>query len=69
MEKSTKNYIQMFQDAKNIRDIDLMSEIFNEMAAEAGIRDDAAKGKRLAEMRNSREHGTRFEGSVPGKKF
>ena len=64
-----KNYIQLFNDAKAKNDIDQMAAIFEEMAATVGIMDDAAKGKRLAEMRNSREHGTRFEGSVPGKKF
>ena len=64
-----KNYIQLFNDAKAKNDIGQMAAIFEEMAATVGIMDDAAKGKRLAEMRNSREHGTSFEGSVPGKKI
>jgi hypothetical protein len=64
-----KNYLAMFNEAKAIRDIDRMAVIFEELAAEAGIMDDAAKGKRLATLMNSKMSGRSFEGSVPGKKI
>lgn len=73
--KFSKDFARMFQEAKKIGNLDRCEEIFNELCAEVGHANQAADmssataGKRLAELLNSKENGTSFEGSVPGKKI
>lgn len=71
----SKQYGKMFADAKAIKNLDRMEEIFNELASEVGLPNETAdlssaeSGKRLAELLNARQSGASFEGSVPGKKI
>lgn len=62
--KPSKDYFTLFQDAKKINNVDRMSELFRELAAEVGISDpdsteaQRSAAKNLAELRNAQDAGT-----------
>lgn len=70
----SRNFVSMFADAKKIKNIDQMEQVFKELCTEVGIVDpqsaasQAAAGTRCAAYMNSRQNNTSFEGSTPGKK-
>lgn len=59
----SRNFVAMFNDAKRIKNIDQMEQVFKELCSEVGIVDptsnsaQAAAGKALAEYLNNRGKG------------